>query len=196
MIARTGAPQLEGSSLCLACGLCCEGVLHAQALVRPNEIEPVRALGLSVETCGADLWFRLPCPLYQDNRCSIYAATRPQTCVAYRCRLLDRYLAGEVTREQGVQIVQRTRTLLADVLQQLPAGYSFGELRKDLERNWDSGRGVAGSAGARQGSAALLLAVARLAVYLRRHFKAQAPHDTCIVADMAADSGKHRDQTE
>lgn len=163
----------NGSSLCLACGLCCQGVLHNHAVIAPDEIENVRSLGLTVEPHGDHLGFRLPCPLYQDNCCSIYAAKRPQVCGAYRCALLKKYLAYEITLEQSVQTVQRAKDLYADVLKQLPAGYSFSRLKKEMQQDWDSGRGLVGSSESRQANAQLFLAMAKLTRYLHKHFEKQ-----------------------
>jgi uncharacterized protein len=160
----------DGSALCLACGMCCNGVLHTHAQVEPDELDLVRALGLTVETFNDHLGFCLPCPLYCEQRCSIYTATRPHTCGAYQCRLLKKYLAGEIAREQGAQIVQRTRELLAAVLAQMPAGYSFNDLQRAMEQEWNSGRGAFGSVEIRQANASFLLALGTLIVYSHKHF--------------------------
>ena len=160
----------DGSRLCLACGLCCEGVLHAHAVVKPDEIKHVRALGLTVEALRDGLIFPLPCPLHQDRRCSIYTTTRPHVCGAYQCDLLKKFLAGTLSLEQGTQIVQRARELLKDVIAQLPTGYSFEELRRQLDQEWDSAHGLFGSAEMRRENAQFLLTVAKLKMYLRKHF--------------------------
>lgn len=161
---------MSSSSLCLGCGLCCEGVLYSRALIQPDEIESVRALGLTVETLRGRHDFLQPCPLCQDHRCLIYTATRPSICSAYQCALLKKYAAGELTYEQGAQIIQRARELYADVIAQLPPGYSFQQLRREQRQAWDSGRGVFGSLELRQEHAALLLALAKLVMYLHKHF--------------------------
>jgi Putative zinc- or iron-chelating domain len=162
--------ELGGSALCLACGVCCDGVLHSHAIVKPGESDHVRALGLTVETFNDHLGFLLPCPLYREHRCSIYTATRPHICGAYQCRLLKKYLAGAITYEQSTQIIQRTRELLAVALAQMPAGYSFNDLQRAMEQEWDSGRGAFGSAEMRQANAGFLLALGTLIVYSRKHF--------------------------
>ena len=173
MIARedpSGKPLgSAGSSLCLACGLCCNGVLHVHAVVKPDGIEQVRALGLTIETIGDTLGFRQPCPLYREQHCSVYPK-HPNTCRAYKCDLLNKYLAGVITHQQGAQTIQRARELLADVIAQLPPGYSFEQLRRELDQAWDSGRGIFGSAEMRQSNAQFLLTVAKLALYARKHF--------------------------
>ena len=159
----------DGSTFCLACGLCCDGVLYAHVVVKPDEIEHVRTLGLTIETIGDHFGFRQPCPLYREQHCSVYP-NHPSTCRSYRCDLLKKYLAGAIPFEQGAQTVRRTRELFAAVLEQLPAGYSFGELQRVMEQDWDSGRGPFGSAEMRQSNAEFLLTVVKLAMYARKHF--------------------------
>ncbi len=160
----------DGSSLCLACGLCCNGVLHAHTALKPDDAEHVRRLDLAVETFGDHIGFRQPCPLYREDRCSVYP-DHPRTCRAYQCDLLKKRLAGEITHEQALQIVQRVRELFADVVAYLPEGYSFEQLRRDMDEAWDSGDGLLGSPEQRQTNAELLLAVAKLTRYLHRHFE-------------------------
>jgi len=170
----------NGSLFCLTCGLCCNGVLHAHAVIKSKDIEPAHALGLTVEAFGDNLGFRQPCPLYQKQRCSAYP-NRPPTCKAYQCALLKKYLAGEITCELGMQTIQRAEELFATVLEQLPPGYSFAQLRKEIEQGWDSGRGLFGSPELRQANAVFLLALAKLIRYLHRHF--EKPKETKMNRD-------------
>jgi hypothetical protein len=100
--------ECNGSTLCLACGLCCDGVLHAQTVVKLHEIERMRTLGLTVEALRDGLGFRQPCSPYRGQRCSVYP-NHPPTCQTYQCDLIKKHLAGTITYEQGTQIVQRTR---------------------------------------------------------------------------------------
>ena len=68
-----GHIESKGSELCLYCGLCCKGVIFNRAALKPNEIGLARDYGLHYFTAGkGEYAFRLPCHLYQNNRCSIY----------------------------------------------------------------------------------------------------------------------------
>ncbi|TRZ90242.1 lasso peptide biosynthesis B2 protein [bacterium] len=167
---RPGAEAPDGSELCLSCGLCCSGALHVHAKITPDEMDHARALGLTVEPFKDHLRFHLPCPLYIDNRCSIYTARRPHICGEYQCELLKKYLAGTIPREHGGQIIRRTRELLAVVLAQMPAGNSFSDLQRAMERDWDAGRGPFGSVELRRANAGFLLALGSLEIYSRKHF--------------------------
>jgi hypothetical protein len=160
----------DGSRLCLACGLCCESILHAHANVNINEIDLVRALGLDVENINGHLGFRLPCPLYQNNCCSVYTARRPDVCGAFQCDLLKKYLAGAITCKQGTKIVKRTHDLLANVLLQMPADYSFTEVKRKMEQEWDSGSGAFGSAEMHLNNPGFLIALGTLILFSNKYF--------------------------
>jgi len=161
--------KIESSTFCLACGLCCNGVLHPYTSVHPNEVELVRSIALKVVPRKGALGFQQPCQLYQKQRCSNYLC-RPSACKNYQCALLKKHLAGELKAEAGVQIIQRSKDLFAALLGQLPTGYTFDQLRAALDHEGDSEQGIFGSGELRQANAPLLLALAKLNRYLQRHF--------------------------
>ncbi len=154
----TSATLANGSSLCLACGLCCTGVLHPHAGLAPGETELAQSLGLTVEPLEEPSHFCLPCPLHLNHRCSVYTALRPRVCGDYRCSLLNKLLAGEISLAQGLQIVGRAHDLLAEVSAHLPPGLTFAHFRPEeapVGPGDDPGR---------------LLAIVKLARYLQKHF--------------------------
>ncbi len=155
--------------MCLGCGLCCEGVLHTHANIQPAERRAVRALGLAQEMFGDHAGFRLPCPLYQAGRCSVYQR-RLRACQTYRCELLGQHLAGHLTLEQSLEIVRGARALLAEIEPPLPPGRSFNQLRDDVSR-LETRISRLGSLEAHAAQAPLLLSVARVDRYLQRYFK-------------------------
>jgi Fe-S-cluster containining protein len=104
------SPGKDGSLLCLACGICCQGVLHREASVRKDEVAAVRRLGLSVVGAGEDLSFPLPCSLHRNGRCTVYAE-RPSACQAYECKVLKRYREGSASWEESVQSINVAKDL-------------------------------------------------------------------------------------
>src|SRR2546421_2813557 len=144
-----------GSELCLACGLCCNGALHTSVPVRPEHVRLVRKLGLTIEkTDDHELGFRLPCPLYQKDRCSAYPH-HPPTCQKYRCALLQKYEDGEVTLKDSLTIVRNAKELLAGgSAAPMAEGAVSGEsLRLEVARRWDSEHGLRGSGELRRANA-------------------------------------------
>ncbi len=106
-----GLPRLDGSALCLACGLCCRGSLHADVVVLVEEVGRFGGQFELKQHTGHDYFhFDLPCRyLGEDNRCQIYAAGRPATCGAYRCKLLRDYLGGKRALEDCLETVREAR---------------------------------------------------------------------------------------
>jgi Fe-S-cluster containining protein len=159
----SGAPDTvsnhtrSGSDLCLACGLCCTGALHARVTVQAEHVELVRHLGLTVEKIdGPEFGFRQPCPLYQRDRCSAYPH-HPPACQEYRCALLRKYEDGRVTLEDGLTIIRTAKELLA----------GGGE----LAQCWDNEHGLRGSGALRQANAELVLRAVALDVHFQKHFR-------------------------
>ena len=99
-----------GSELCLACGVCCRGVIYPDALIEPDELELVDATELPVHqnSDGADV-FKLPCQYHKDvdNRCSIYD-NRFHVCRRYECDLLKLLNQGGIELADALAIVSAT----------------------------------------------------------------------------------------
>lgn len=110
----------DGSRLCLACGLCCQGILHDWAKLTPDEVEAAEGHGLKTFIHPDGPAFRLPCPCHRDGRCAIYAE-RPTTCRGYQCKLLRRYLAGEVTAEDGLRRIEQVKRLVDGIRRRIGA---------------------------------------------------------------------------
>jgi len=162
--------MFDASSLCLACGMCCNGALYTHVSIPQDEIERVRALGLAIETMRDGSGFRQPCSLHRQGRCSAYP-NHPAPCRAYACKLLKKYLVGEIAYEQAAQIIQNALEIYSEVIAQLPPDFSFSRLLEEI--NKDSIRDIFDSEEGRRQNAELLLAVARLTVYTRKHFDEQ-----------------------
>jgi uncharacterized protein len=156
----------DGSALCLACGLCCVGGLHTHALAIPPDRRRLRQLGLPVKKFGNHVGFSLPCPLYLNHRCSVYPP-RLHACQSYRCYVLSELLAGHLTLVEGQALVTGAFELLADPA--LPPGQPFEEVR--LAAREAEARAALLSTQEQAAYAAQQVAVARLDLYLQRHFK-------------------------
>lgn len=156
----------DGSALCLACGMCCRGVLHGWARLEAGEEPAASAAGLDVFVGEQGPAFRLPCPRLAGTACEIYGH-RPSTCSGYRCRLLDQYLDGEVTLDGAQALVARARDQ-EDEISSLSGGVAFPELR----RRWRLGLGAFTPGKERSAAEGqrLYLLVSALCDFLDRHF--------------------------
>lgn len=149
------------TELCLGCGLCCRGMLHARAVLDPDEVAPARELGLNVLD-RVEPAFSLPCARFED-RCTIYQA-RPRACVRYKCALLRKAEAGEVSFEQAKRIVADALRLMHEADQGMPAADFMTEFRSTMLPQGAAAR----PAGA--GSDLHQLRMTALAYFLDKHF--------------------------
>src|SRR4051794_33883927 len=79
--ARTSAdPRAdEETSICVGCGLCCDGTLFSHlGVVDESDLGlPLQALGVSLIVEADPPVFALPCPAFDGCACSIYGLHRP-----------------------------------------------------------------------------------------------------------------------
>ncbi len=131
----------EGSSLCIDCGLCCDGTLFARARVRPEFARATIELGFHVAPHGEHLSFSLPCARLDGTCCTMYE-TRPVVCRAFRCALLVELDAGEVTLDAARATVVTAKRLLARAVA-ADSRARYAQSRNDL-RNELAARRAAG----------------------------------------------------
>jgi hypothetical protein len=163
-------PLLDGSPLCLECGLCCHGVLHHYASLKEEEVGAAQALGLGVERERDYLGFALPCPKVELTRCTIYEH-RLSTCSGYQCGLLRRYRGGNIALDDAVLLVREARRLFDAVLAVLPAGSSFRDIRwRWRKRMWGTDSSPRADDDA-QRLAQPVLRITMLDRFLDRHFR-------------------------
>lgn len=119
-------PLSEASTLCVGCGMCCDGVLFTNARAEPDELPRLRALGLEVEQVRERTQFRLPCPHHHEGHCGIYS-DRFLKCRTFRCALLKRLDSGETTLSEAQATVAQAKAMLARVTALDPAAGQFRE---------------------------------------------------------------------
>jgi Fe-S-cluster containining protein len=125
MSAESSEPMSDASTLCVGCGMCCNGVLFTNARAEPDEVPRLRAHGLEVEQVrGERIQFRLPCPHHHDGHCGIYS-DRFVKCRTFRCALLKRLDSGETNLAEAQATVAQARTMLARVTDLDPAWAQF-----------------------------------------------------------------------
>jgi Fe-S-cluster containining protein len=117
-------------SLCLSCGLCCNGTIFMRVpLKATDKIAPLQAAGIEIRQ-KADTRsnetrksFRLPCAAFQQNCCQVYD-DRPAACRKFRCELLKKFDRGEVlwadARQKIVYVQQLREKLGKEISKTLP----------------------------------------------------------------------------
>src|SRR6266513_1567815 len=105
----------SSQSLCLTCGLCCDGTLFSSVRLKPDdEIIPLKTVGINVVSDSDPNIFKLPCAAHKNCTCVVYA-NRPQDCRTYKCELLKRFERGEMPHEAALEIINKVVCLKNEV---------------------------------------------------------------------------------
>jgi len=143
--------------LCLACGLCCNGVLFKDVELQPgDDAEQLKSLGLPIrearkvqrkpgnpkpETRNSK--FPQPCAaLCEGNRCRIYSE-RPSRCREFECALFKSVAAGKTELAAALKTIRATHQradqarrllrALGDIDEHLALSVRFKRTRRRLE---------------------------------------------------------------
>jgi uncharacterized protein len=139
---RSTGPVAE--QLCVACGLCCNGVLFKDVeLQQGDAADRLKALGLPLERLRCKARFAQPClALGDDCRCRIYA-DRPRRCREFECALFKEVQAGRVESAAALRTiraalqradkVQRLLQKLGDTDVQVALSLRFKRMHRRLE---------------------------------------------------------------
>ncbi|HTL55031.1 MAG TPA: YkgJ family cysteine cluster protein [Candidatus Limnocylindrales bacterium] len=151
--------------ICLACGLCCDGVIFADVKLQSSDDPmPLLALGSPLKAnrsenpravkSGADpnvvstksqvAYFPQPCFAFDGCQCRIYPQ-RPQYCREFECLLLKSVRAGKTERARALEVIgtaKRRANLvwrllreLGDVDEDSPLSVRFRRTTKRLENS-------------------------------------------------------------
>src|SRR6266702_3789556 len=98
----------DSNSLCLECGLCCNGVIFADVQLRPQD-DParLRALGLAFaqkSKSGVEK-FKQPCTAFAGCKCNVYS-DRPTYCREFECLLLKGVKAGQTRPAEAIRTIR------------------------------------------------------------------------------------------
>ena len=101
------------AGICLACGLCCNGVIFADVKLQPGDnAGRLRSGGLPVSKPSSGRGtprFTQPCAAYDGCRCRVYA-DRPQYCRHFECVLLKSVTAGRTQPAEALRIIGTARS--------------------------------------------------------------------------------------
>ena len=103
----------DSNSLCLECGLCCNGVIFANGQLQPeDDAEHLSSLGLKFvpnrKSAIANRKFVQPCAAFDGCRCKIYSE-RPRYCREFECLLLKNVKAGRVESAEALRVIRTAR---------------------------------------------------------------------------------------
>jgi len=136
------------SRLCLACGMCCNGVLFRDVELQiGDDAAALKELGLPIRSVrrsdGVLAKAPQPCAaLCADNCCRIYAQ-RPTRCRQFECLLFTAVASGEVEVDAALKTIRQARVRADKVLrllrqsgdsdEQRPLSQRFNRTRRRFE---------------------------------------------------------------
>ncbi|RKH62633.1 YkgJ family cysteine cluster protein [Corallococcus llansteffanensis] len=108
------------STLCLHCGMCCDGTLFTHVPLAPPEAQVLRGRGLTLAARegGGEVLPQRCAAL--DGRCCTAYAERPEACRRYRCQLLNALADGEVSLEEAKGVVDAAHARVEAVARAFP----------------------------------------------------------------------------
>jgi hypothetical protein len=113
--------ESQAELLCKACGLCCTGHLFIWAKLKPSELDPAEALGMTVYRSDPNQrGFSQPCPLWKGE-CTIYHSPNyPRVCRAYKCKQLKEVIAEKTSFASALAVVKQVKEMIEEVEAILP----------------------------------------------------------------------------
>ena len=116
-LAMSSASTRDDPSLCVGCGLCCDGTLLSHlALSDESDLgAPLMAMGVEVIVEADPPVFALPCPAVDEGVCSIYRQHRPRACSLFECDLTRAVADGRLSLEDARQVIADTVVLRDEV---------------------------------------------------------------------------------
>ncbi len=158
------APDLS-AELCTRCALCCNGALFDFGPLDPEEVPQARANSLTVLEAEDKYGFGFPCPALAGSVCTVHPS-RPDTCRAFRCRLLREAEAGTIAPDAALSIIADTRAAHDALLGQLPPGSTIIDARR-----WRRRAGEADANALAIAPPQVMIALGMLDLLLDQHFR-------------------------
>ncbi|MDP4664632.1 MAG: YkgJ family cysteine cluster protein [Flavobacteriales bacterium] len=104
------------SSICLSCGLCCDGTLIGFVHLDAEEVPEVRKY-MEIEEEQGHGFFLHPCQRYCDG-CTIYAH-RPKQCGLFKCGLLKSVEQKELQFDLALEAIAELKELKLNIEERL-----------------------------------------------------------------------------
>lgn len=108
------------STLCLRCGMCCDGSLFTHVSLQPDETTALQRRGvpLSRREDGTQALAQ-HCGALDGRTCTVYS-DRPASCRRYHCQLFAALAEKEVSLEEALGVVDQAHALRASLERELP----------------------------------------------------------------------------
>lgn len=135
-----------GQSLCVQCGLCCDGTIFERGrILAEDDLVHLEKNGFILIATAQGTGFVQPCLHHRNGICAVYQQGRPTVCHTFRCALLRRFEAGELAWEEARARIERTVALVERIQAQLPTQRPHGRISlKQRMAAWQQAQRAAG----------------------------------------------------
>jgi hypothetical protein len=162
-------------SLCMECGLCCDGTLFLRAPVKSDD-ETDRLLARGIEIVSdrkSTSAIPQPCIAHKNCLCSIYA-DRPSSRRSFECKLLRRFQKNKISQHQALTIIHEAVGLRDAMKQAMHAVLDTGNCSfDDFTRHLQTRFKEAVTAEAKEVTSELFRRFAALWLCVNKHFRDQ-----------------------
>ncbi|MCP3102552.1 YkgJ family cysteine cluster protein [Myxococcus sp. K15C18031901] len=109
------------STLCLHCGMCCDGTLFTHVSLQPTEVLALQQRGVPVgQRADGSPALVQHCAALDGRACTAYAE-RPAGCRRYQCQLYGALAEKEVSLEEALAVVDEAHALRDALERELPS---------------------------------------------------------------------------
>jgi uncharacterized protein len=102
------------TSLCTACGMCCNGLLYPFAHLSDRDEARIERHALPVIRNANAAVFRQPCTFHRGNRCTVYE-DRFSVCAGYECALLNGVQTGRIPLAAARGVLRQVLELVEEL---------------------------------------------------------------------------------
>mgnify|MGYP000721089463 CR=1 FL=1 len=126
----------DEQSICIGCGLCCDGTVVTHLAVRDESDlgAPLRGLGVEIIAAAEPPAFELPCPAVCDGVCTIHDLHRPSACSQFECALSQGVIDGVVSSDEARSVISAALMLRNAVAQGAASSRILDELIDNVFR--------------------------------------------------------------
>jgi hypothetical protein len=164
----------SSQSLCLTCGLCCDGTLFCGVPVEPNDdITSLKAVGMNIIADNDLTLLKLPCAAHKNCTCTIYA-NRPQRCRTFKCKLLKRFERDDISQQLALEIIEKIKSLKNEMNELTLAASTTAQSGAEILLLMKKCQTDSHIGATKQECAQVLLKFGELQIYLDRFFREKA----------------------
>lgn len=124
--------ESQQGTLCLSCGLCCNGSIFSVISLDAEVSGQITFDNLISNDHKA---LKLPCTNYVGNKCSIYnTSDKPHVCTQFKCQLVTELESGKSSLNACLSHVQEAKSKVEEIKTILKSNGTYDE-RISLELN-------------------------------------------------------------